>query len=163
MFPINVWPPRCQKGQLLWRAPSSRYRNAYLRYSHPLRWLEWTHRQIRCWLWGNAWWIWLGHNKHRGRQFTWACRVLQPGHRQHLFKKRPNHLITFTSGERRTQMDYVLFRDTLCKHAGEVKVISSVHQVFRLGIPMRCRHLDVQSEKHVRNDTGEVCLDDMAK
>ena len=60
-------------------------------------------------------------------------------------------------------MDYVLFRDTLCKHAGEVKIISSVHQVFRIGIPMRCRYLDVQCEKHVRNDTGEVCLDDMAK
>ena len=38
-------------------------------------------------------------------------------------KKRPNHPITCTSGEGRTQIDFVLFRKTYPKHVRDVKVI----------------------------------------
>ena len=38
-------------------------------------------------------------------------------------KKRPNHLITFTSSDGKTQIDYVLFRKTFRKHVKDVKII----------------------------------------
>ena len=40
------------------------------------------------------------------------------------FKKRTNHLITFTLGEKSTQIDYVLIRKTFYKQVRDVKVIS---------------------------------------
>ena len=40
------------------------------------------------------------------------------------FKKRTDHLIIFTSGEKSAQTDYVLLRKTFCKHVIDAKVIS---------------------------------------
>ena len=40
------------------------------------------------------------------------------------FKKRPNHLITYTLDKGRTQIDFVLFRKTFDEHVRDVKVIS---------------------------------------
>ena len=70
--------------------------NSYLRYSHSLRWLEWSCRQLKCWIWPNAWSTLLGHKKCReweiaGVRWSNSC-----------FEKRPNHLITSL------QVDYVL-------------------------------------------------------
>ena len=40
-----------------------------------------------------------------------------------LFKKRDSHLITYVSGDHKTQVDYILFRSGLRKLIKDVKVI----------------------------------------
>ena len=53
-------------------------------------------------------------------EFDVSCNLVI---RNTCFKKRPNHLITFTSGEEKNQIDYVLLRKTFRKHVRDVEVI----------------------------------------
>ena len=102
-----VLPPWRQKGLLLLWAPSSSYRSFYRKDSHPLRWLGWSRWQVQCWISGSAWRTWLGHKNAEGESlldFAMSCNLVNCNT---CFKKRPNHLNTYTSGEGRTQIDFV--------------------------------------------------------
>ena len=53
-------------------------------------------------------------------EFAVSCNLLIGNT---CFKKWTNHLITYTLGTGRTQIDYKLFRKTFHKHVRDVKVI----------------------------------------
>ena len=40
-----------------------------------------------------------------------------------LFKKRKSHLVTYKSGGAATQIDFILFRKSMCRNILDVKVI----------------------------------------
>ena len=112
------WPPDTNKDNFYDKLCPVVAKKSYLKHPHTPRRLECLCWQIQCLIWEGAWRTLLGHKKYRGREITGVYRVLQPGHRQHMFRKWLNHLITFVSGERRTQIDYVLFRKTFRSMCG---------------------------------------------
>ena len=87
---------------------------------------------------------WDTRNTEGDREIPGVYRVLQLGHWQHLSLKLSHHLITFISGEGRTQVVYVL-RKTIRKNERDFKVmpgeeIARQHHPlvcdFRAGIPL---------------------------
>ena len=54
------------------------------------------------------------------QEFAMSCNLVNDNT---CFKKRSNHLMTYTSGKGRAQIDFVLFHKTFCKHVRDVNVI----------------------------------------
>ena len=117
-----------KKGQHPWGVPYSSSRNSYPRISHSLRWLEWSCQQIQCWMWG----VHGGHGW--GTRNTDGERLLEIAKSCNLvihitcFKRRPNHLTIFTSGDASSH------RLTMCSF---VNPSTSICDMSRLSLARR--------------------------
>ena len=120
LFP-QVWPPRCRKG-LLWWVPSSIAGIPTLEILILLDHMNGHVGKASAWQGmhsGHGW----GTRDKEGEsvlEFAMSCNLVNSNT---CFEKWPNHLITHTSGEGRTWINYVLFRKTFCKHVRYVKII----------------------------------------